>query len=286
MPGIDLHTHSTASDGTLRPAELVALARRSGLEALALTDHDTSAGLSEFLAAGRREGLEVIAGCELAVTAPSGFMHILGLYLPERPAHLEAGFAWLNERRASRNARIVEKLRALGIDVTYERVLEIAGEGTVGRPHLALALMEAGAAASVQDAFDRYLGSSGRAYLPKDKFSPARALELLRAEGATPILAHPYTLELEGPALRALLAELKELGLEGIEVHYTEHTRTQTAAYLALAAELGLLVSGGSDFHGAVKPAIALGRGRGGLHVPYKVLADIKAHRRAQGLPV
>ncbi|WP_028588440.1 PHP domain-containing protein [Desulfocurvus vexinensis] len=285
MPGIDLHTHSTASDGTLTPAELVALARRSGLEALALTDHDTSAGLPEALAAGRREGVEVIAGCELSVTSPSGFMHLLGLFLPERPARLEEGFVWLNERRASRNTRIVDKLRALGMDVTYERVLEIAGEGTVGRPHLALAIMEAGAASSVQEAFDRYLGSTGRAYLPKDKFTPAKALEILRAEGATTILAHPYTLELDGPALRALLVELKDLGLDGIEAHYTEHTRSQTEAYLALAAELDLVVSGGSDFHGAVKPAIALGRGRGGLSVPYKVLEDIKTHRRTRGLP-
>lgn len=284
MPGIDLHTHSTASDGTLSPGELVALAKRSGLAAIALTDHDTVAGLPRAVAAGQQHGVEVIPGCELSVDAPAGFMHIVGLFLPERPTGLEEGFAWLNERRASRNTRIVDKLRAIGVDVTYDRVLEIAGDGTVGRPHIARAIVQAGAAANLQEAFDRYIGEHGRAYLPKDKFSPAKALELLKAEGATTILAHPYTLELDHDAFRALLTDLKAMGLDGIEAHYTEHTRTMTENYLALAEELDLDVSGGSDFHGTVKPEVALGRGKGGLHIPTSVLDALKARRRARGL--
>ncbi len=286
MPGIDLHTHSTASDGTLSPAELVALAKRSGLQAIALTDHDTVLGLPEAVAAAAKEGVEVIPGCELSVNSPSGFMHIVGLFLPERPEALVRGFTWLHDQRASRNERIVARLRELGVDVTYERVLEIAGGGTVGRPHLARAIVEAGAAGSIQEAFDNYIGDKGRAYFPKDKFDPEKALSLLKAEGATTILAHPYTLELEGPALRELLVWLKGLGLDGIEAHYTEHTRTMTEHYLALADELGLAVSGGSDFHGDVKPNVALGRGKGGLHVPYEILDGLRELRAAQGLPV
>lgn len=285
MPGIDLHAHSTASDGTLSPAELIALARRSGLQAVALTDHDTTAGLPAAMAAGKKEGIEVIPGCELSVESPTGFMHILGLFIPEEHPNLQAGFDWLNERRASRNSRIADKLQSIGVDVTYQRILEIAGDGTVGRPHIARAIIEAGSAATVQEAFDRYLGENGRAYLPKDKFSPEKALKALKNEGATTILAHPYTIELEGDALKSRLLELKDMGLDGIEAIYTEHTRTQTETYLALAEELDLAVTGGSDFHGSVKPSIDLGRGKGGLNVPYELLEDIKRRRADAGLP-
>ncbi|WP_461211453.1 PHP domain-containing protein [Desulfocurvus sp. DL9XJH121] len=285
MPGIDLHTHSTVSDGTLPPGELVALAKRSGLRALALTDHDTVDGLPEAMAMGREVDIEVIPGCELSVNWDTGFMHIVGLFLPEWPERLEAGMQYLRDRRANRNERIAAKLQELGLDVTYERILEIAGEGTVGRPHIARAIVEAGAATSIQNAFDVYLGQKGRAYLPKDKFSPEKALTLLKEEGATVILAHPYTLDLDGEAEERAVAELKEMGLDGIEAHYTEHTRTMTEKYLALAERLDLLVSGGSDFHGSVKPDISLGRGRGGLHVPYALLTAMRERRAAQGLP-
>lgn len=286
MPGIDLHTHSTASDGSLTPAELVGLARRSGLQAIALTDHDTVNGLPEALAAGEEQGIEVVPGCELSVSAPKGFIHIVGLFLPEKPVKLMEGMQYLRDRRADRNERIAAKLAELGVDVTYERILEIAGDGTVGRPHIARAIVEAGAASDVQTAFDVYLGERGRAYLPKDKFTPEKALALLKAEGATTILAHPYTMQLDGDEEAEAIAGLMDMGLDGIECHYTEHTRTMTEKYLALAERMDLLVSGGSDFHGSAKPDIALGRGRGGLHVPYALLEAIREHRAEAGLPV
>ncbi|MBU1002431.1 MAG: PHP domain-containing protein [Proteobacteria bacterium] len=286
MPGIDLHTHSTMSDGTLTPTELVALGKRSGLRALALTDHDITDGLPEALAAGLEYELEVIPGCELAVDSDTGFMHLLGLFLPAQPTRLNAAMTWLRERRASRNTRICDKLQSLGLNVTYERVLEIAGEGTVGRPHIAKAIMEAGGADSVQNAFDVYIGDRGRAYLPKDKLTPEKAIALLKEEGATTILAHPYTLDLDDKAEAQRIKELKDMGLDGIEVFYTEHTRTMTDKFATLAKDLDLLVSGGSDFHGTVKPSISLGRGRGGLHVPYAILEAMKEARAKQGLPV
>jgi len=286
MPGIDLHTHSTISDGTLTPTELVALGKRSGLRALALTDHDITDGLPEALAAGAEYDLEIIPGCELAVDSATGFMHILGLFLPPNPEKLTAKLTWLRERRGNRNRRVCEKLQALGLNVQYERVLEIAGEGTVGRPHIAKAIMEAGGADSVQNAFDVYIGAGGRAYVPKDKMTPEMAIGLLKEEGATVILAHPYTLQLDDAAEAARIAELKEMGLDGVEVHYSEHTRTMTEKYAALCRDLGLLASGGSDFHGSVKPDISLGSGRGGLHVPYALLEAMKEARARQGLPV
>ena len=286
MPGIDLHTHSTASDGSLTPTELVGLAQRSGLQAIALTDHDTVNGLPEALAAGEEQGIEVVSGCELSVSAPKGFIHIVGLFLPEKPVKLMEGMQYLRDRRADRNERIAAKLAELGVDVTYERILEIADGGTVGRPHIARAIVEAGAASDVQNAFDVYLGEGGRAYLPKDKFTPEKALALLKDEGATTILAHPYTMQLDGDEEAEAIAGLKDMGLDGIECHYTEHTRTMTEKYLALAEGMDLLVSGGSDFHGSAKPDIALGRGRGGLRVPYALLDAMREHRVKAGLPV
>ena len=286
MPGIDLHAHTTASDGTLSPTELVALARDSGLEALAVTDHDTVGGLEEALAAGRDLGLEVIPGCELSVEYPGpGFMHILGLYVPTKPEKLMAGMRELNDLRANRNVRIVKKLQDLGLDVTYEAVLALA-RGTVGRPHIAQAIVNAGGAADIPQAFDVYLGEGGKAYLPKDKFSPQKAIGLLRSEGATVVLAHPYSIKKDGPALEREVRQLADWGLEGLECLYTLHSPGQTKAFVDLAGRLGLLVTGGSDFHGAPKPDIHLGVGRGDLSVPYAVLEAIKDRRRSQGLPV
>ncbi len=286
MPCIDLHAHTTASDGTLSPTELVRLARNSGLEALAVTDHDTVGGLAEAMEAGRDTGLEVVPGCELSVDFPGpGFMHILGLYVPAEPQRLLAGMKELNDLRADRNVRIVKKLQDLGLDMTYEAVLALAG-GTVGRPHIARAIIDAGGATTVQQAFEEYLGEGGKAYVPKDKFSPEKAITLLRDEGATVVLAHPYSIRKDGNALEREMRQLMDFGLEGLECLYSEHSQGQTQAYLDLAKRLGLLVTGGSDFHGAPKPKIRLGVGRGGLMVPYRLLEAIKERRRSQGLPM
>lgn len=286
MRRIDLHTHSTASDGCLTPTRLLERAAGLGLAALALTDHDTVAGLDEARTAAARTGVELVAGCELSVVWPVGFMHLLGLFLPERPGRLLAALDHLMARRHDRNRRIVEKLNALGLAITYEEVQAIAGTGSVGRPHLALAMQARGYVASVEQAFFEYLGTRGRAYVPKDQFTPEQALAALKEEGATTVLAHPFSLRATGRVLEKKVHRLKDLGLDGLECLYPEHSPDQTREYLDLADKLDLAVTGGSDFHGpAVKPDIELGVGNGSLTLPYAMLDGLRERRTRQGLP-
>lgn len=282
MPDIDLHTHTTASDGTLSPRELVLLAARSGLSAVAITDHDTVDGLPEAMAAGRESGVTVVGGVELSVFDGRRALHLLGLFLPERPGDLARVLAGLRDTRHDRNRLILEKLAAMGIALDYDEVLALAG-GSVGRPHIAAALMKKGVVTSVKEAFARLLGPNGRAYVPKKKMSLERAVSLLLAEGATPAIAHPFLLRLNGRALERLLAEYKELGVGAIEALYSEHSQSQTREYLALAAKLDLGITGGSDFHGAAKPDIRLGVGKGDLRVPDAVLAALLARHKTGG---
>ena len=286
MARIDLHAHSTASDGTLSPTELATLARDKGLAAVALTDHDTTAGLPEFLEAGRRLGVETIPGCEVSAELDALRLHILGLWLPVEPGPLSRTLQELMDYRHARNHVVIGKLNELGVDIRYEEVLAKAGNGSVGRPHFAQVLMDKGAVTSVQMAFDRFLGPKGKAYAPKRKLSAAQAIGLLRDEGATVILAHPVLLGLSLARLEQEVRRLKDLGLDGIEAYYSEQSPRAQASYLGLAAKLGLVVSGGSDFHGAIKPAISLGTGKGALNVPESVLRALKEHRLRQGLPV
>ncbi|NJB68713.1 hypothetical protein GGQ74_002386 [Desulfobaculum xiamenense] len=286
MPIIDLHTHSTASDGTLSPTELVRHASENDVCALALTDHDTVSGLAEACDAGRQYGVEVIPGCELSVTCSTGFMHIVGLFLPQRPERLIRAITTLTENREHRNRHVVEKLQALGLDITYEELLAKAGDGSVGRPHMAQIIFEKGYVRSIQEAFDKYLGDKGQAYISKEKMTPEIAFGLLRDEGATIILAHPFTLRLDHEAMYHRLKELKAMGLDGLECHYTEHTPSMTKLFEGLAYRLDLAVSGGSDFHGSVKPDVRIGVGKGNLAIPPSVLDAIKERRIRQGLPI
>lgn len=281
METIDLHTHTTASDGSLSPGELVAAAKQAGLKAVAVTDHDTIDGLTEAAAAGRDLGMEVIPGVEISVEradSDSG-MHMLGLWVEPGHAELGAFLDRLKQGRAERNPKIVAKLNELGIPVTMEMVQEISGGGQVGRPHLAQALVKVGATGSTQEAFNRYLGNGKKAYVPKFRFQPDEAIAMLRKAGALPVLAHPGLLELGKQALERLITGLKGMGLMGVEAYYSEHRPATTKALVSLAARLDLVVSGGSDFHGAAKPAIALGRGKGGLAVPASLLAGLAQAR-------
>ncbi len=282
----DLHTHSTASDGTFTPTELMQEASRIGLRAIALTDHDTTAGLDEAALAASSLGLEFIRGCELSAQYEREELHVVGLWLPQNPDKLQAALREIVEHRHSRNYIIIEKLQQCGVDITYESVQAIAGEGSVGRPHIALRLVELGRAASVQDAFNRYLGAKGKAYTPKKVLSPAEAVKVLKEEGATVILAHPGLLSAGWAELERLLRELQEYGLDGVESHYSEHSPSMRAGVERLADKLGLAVSGGSDFHGSVKPQIQLGKGKGNVCVPYSVIERLKELRQSQGLPV
>ncbi|WP_462324780.1 PHP domain-containing protein [Desulfoplanes sp.] len=284
MAEIDLHSHSTASDGTLTPTELVKHASDLGLRALALTDHDTTNGLHEAMEAGKQYGVEVIPGCELSVTFQPGFMHIVGLWVPPDAPHLNTVLKDLRDKRATRNERIIAKLNGLGIDVTYREILDLAGDGTVGRPHFARVLMQKGIVSSIQQAFDQYLGSTGSAYIPKDKLTPEMAIRALNKEQATIVLAHPYSLDLSGDAEAAEIERLGKLGIDGLEAYYSLHSPSQTKKYLDLCKRFELLPSTSSDFHGSVKPDIELGVGRGNLEGPYTILQAFKERRKEQGV--
>lgn len=281
---IDLHTHSTASDGSFEPAALAARAADLRIEAVALTDHDTVAGLDAFMAAGAQYGVETVPGCELSVSFGTYKMHILGLWTPPRPEKLVAAMDELIRHRHERNFIIVDKLRALGCDISYEEVREVAGEGSVGRPHIATVLLRRKCVKSLQEAFDVYLGGRGKAYAPKKVLEADAAFALLKECGATVLMAHPFQNGFGMGELENVVRQLMELGLDGLEAYYSEHSPSQTANCLALADKLDLAVSGGSDFHGAPKARISLARGRGDLDIPYAVLERLKERRAKQGL--
>lgn len=285
MPAIDLHTHSTASDGTYTPTELVKAAKKVGLTAMALTDHDTMEGVPEALETGVKTGVEVIPGCELSVESKVGVLHVIGLWVDPYSERLKRVFEYIRERRAVRNELMVGKLQKLGFDITME---EVQGQatGTVGRPHIARIMLEKGYVKSFDEAFNGYLGKKGKAYFPKDNISQEEAFELLNFAGAMPILAHPFLLSPDEEVLDREVGRLKEMGLQGIEVYYSSHTVDMTGFVKGLARKYDLLPSGGSDFHGSVKPEIQLGKGAGKLFVHHSVLDDMKAFRQSKGLKI
>ena len=279
---MDLHAHTVVSDGTLTPAQLVELAAARGLAALAVTDHDHVGGLAEARRAGERLGVEVVAGIELSVGHPAaGDVHLLGYLFDERDARLLASLEHFRAVRERRAVLIVERLRELGVEVTMEDVARAAPEaGSLGRPHVARALMAKGAAASVQEAFDRWLGEGRPAYVPKARLGAADAIRLLHDAGGVAVLAHPTTVP--EAAREPLVRELAALGLDGLEVQHSKHGAAERERYQALARELGLVPTGGSDFHGENKPDVELGRGVGGnVAVGYATLEALRT--RAAG---
>jgi predicted metal-dependent phosphoesterase TrpH len=275
---IDLHTHSTASDGTLSPGELLALAAGSDISSLALTDHDSVAGLDEAGAAAERLGLEFIRGCELSCAAEYGNVHILGLWLPRDIPELEQSLVWLREERKRRNQRIVDKLQKLGMDIELDEFPQELNSS--GRPHIAGALLRKGYVKSIREAFQRFLGRGKAAYFPKEAYTPAEAVKLLSGARALVFLAHPMLIQApEGllPGwLETLVQELVPLGLDGLEAYHSGHDNADVRLLLGLADKYNLLVSGGSDFHGGNKPEVRLGKGRGGLCVPVCILEKLR----------
>lgn len=285
MRFIDLHTHSQASDGTDSPAQLVAGAAAAGLAAVALTDHDTLSGLDEAEAAAQRHGIEFLRGCELSTRTEYGEMHILGLWLPRQADALEQCLADIRHKRDNRNAHILEKLATLGISISMDELQHEAQGESVGRPHIAALLVKKGAVPDMETAFREYLGSGGRAYLPKEVLEPEEAVRLMAGLGATVSLAHPCLKPLPPDWLEAFVLRLKACGLSAIEAYHSEHSDAAIRSCVDLARRLDLGLSGGSDYHGRNKPRIRLGHGYGGLRVPLDILEDLKARRRQQGLP-
>lgn len=273
---IDLHLHTTYSDGSLPPEEVLALANKAGVSALAITDHDTVDGLPEAIEAGASMGIEVIPGIEISSSYDDTELHILGYFLDWHDPTLLARLARLRTSRHQRNPRIIHKLNDLGLAITYDEVKALAGTDSVGRPHIARVLMEKGYVRSAKEAFDRFLAEGAAAYVPRELPDPAEAIAWIRAANGLPVLAHPAWVKASEDGLLRLCEKLKAQGLMGIEVHYSTHKPAQTSQYLNVARRLSLLVTGGSDFHGLTKPDIEVGIGRGTLRVPEKLLESLK----------
>lgn len=281
MRRVDLHVHSTASDGTLAPAAVVRAARAAGLAAIALTDHDTLDGLAAARAAAGP--LEVVSGVEVSVEVAGEDAHLLGYLFDEGSPALADLLAAGRDSRDHRNPRIVEKLRALGLDVTMEEVVAFAASaevpaGAIGRPHIAGVLVEKGHVSSIKEAFDRYLAEGRPAFEPRRRTTGEAAIRAIHAAGGVAVLAHPVTLraDVREPAVR----DLARAGLDGVEVAHSQHDAATRAWVASLAKELDLAPTGGSDFHGAAKPDVAIGTGvAGNVEVPYEWLDGLRARR-------
>jgi hypothetical protein len=275
---IDLHVHSTFSDGSLTPAELVAEAAAAGLTALAVTDHDTMAGIPELAAAARGTGVRAVPGVELSVSHEHGPLHLLG-YFMESGVEFDAALARIQRGREERNLSIVDRLVALGAPVTWDEVLAIAGGDLVGRPHFAMALVARGYVASKDEAFARFLARGRPAYVERFRYPAVEAIGILRRAGGVAVLAHPGLLRCEGRHLRELVAELASAGLGGLEVWHSQHNLVTIRRLARLAEAHGLVATGGSDYHGAMSPGIRIGRGFGSLAVPDGVVDALLARR-------
>jgi 3',5'-nucleoside bisphosphate phosphatase len=272
---VDLHTHSTASDGMLAPARLVALAVERGLRVLALTDHDTVAGVPEAsTAAAAAANLRFIPGVELSTYVEAGEVHMLGYFIdPANPTLIDA-LARFREAREGRAEGMVERLSAAGAPIRLERVLELAAGGSIGRPHVARALVEAGHALSIGDAFDRWLVRGRPGYVERFKLTPADAVRLIREVGGVPVLAHPHSAD----DLSGLLPDLLDAGLVGLECYYGDYDDYRRAEYLKLARRHNLVPTGGTDFHGT---GVAHRRPLGGTYVPPECVEALEARRPA-----
>jgi len=292
---IDLHCHSTASDGRLTPAQLVDMAKHRGLSALALTDHDTVAGLAMFHDHGKKRGLETISGVEVSAEFEKGTMHILGLFVEQTHQEFRAFLKQLSDGRKVRNPKIVQKLNDLGLKITMREVEQEAGmpdngpgggaiDKSVGRPHIAAVLIRKGYVQTKQEAFDKYLAKGKPAYEPRFVATPAESIRQIHNADGLAILAHPFYLKAESEQeLEGIVGDLKKKGLDGIEIHYSTHTPEQRTLAAALAEKFELLGSGGSDFHGEDGLGglrVDLGTGvNNTLCVPYELLEKMKKKR-------
>jgi hypothetical protein len=259
MPGIDLHTHSDRSDGTFAPAEVVRRAAELGLEVVALTDHDTTEGLAEALAAGVELGVEVVPGVEFSAELDGTSVHVLGYWMDVEDASLQAELRRLRDDRFRRGERMVDKLRELGFEISFERVREIAAGGNIVRPHVAQAMVEAGIVETEEEAFERWIGDGRPAHVGKHALDPVDAVGLIRSAGGLCVLAHPGMWGDQTQVPGELIERMAAAGMVGLEVDHTDHTPEQREGYRSLARRLGLVPTGGSDCHGTRYDPVRLG---------------------------
>lgn len=272
---VDLHTHSNCSDGSMSPSELVIHAAEKRLAAIALTDHDTVDGIKEAVATGKKYGIEVVPAIEFSAKSET-LTHILGYYIDEDNTSLRSVLTEIVDLRRERNVMTAKLLQELGFDVTLEEAAAIAPGGIIGRAHYAKLLMDKGYTSSVKESFDKYLAADKPAYFTNQKLEARRIIETVHAAGGVAFLAHPHQMKL-GDKLEDYVKELVSYGLDGIEGYYSEYDEIMQKEYQSLAARYGLALSGGTDFHGEMKPHISIGTGiDGNVCVPYGVLENIK----------
>jgi len=277
---VDLHIHTTASDGKLSPAEIVKKAAGLGLETIAISDHDTVNGIIPALTAAHvYPKLTVIPAVELSTDVPSGEIHVLGYYIDYTNQEFEADLTRMRNSRLERAHKIIEKLQNLGIKIDYSRVQEIAGDGTLGRPHIAQAMLEKGYIQEFKEAFNKYIGHGGPAYVERDKLTPTEAVQLIINTGGLPVLAHPLT----SGNVETMIIELKAAGLVGMEVYYAAYSFEEVSPLLGLAYKHGLIATGGTDYHGIENNSETI---MGGVDVPVKAVEQLTKLARERGLKI
>ncbi|MBQ8769041.1 MAG: PHP domain-containing protein [Oscillospiraceae bacterium] len=282
MAYCDLHTHSYFSDGTCSPAELLHLAQQLQLSAVAMCDHNTVSGLKEFVAAGENSPVEAVPGVEFSTQYGDTELHILGLFIrPEKYGEITELLETLLKAKEQSNRTLLERLRTAGIALDYDKIKSHAGE-YVNRAVIGAEMTRLGYVASVQDAFKQYLSESKGFYVPPRRLDAYGAIRFIKSIGAVAVLAHPF-LNLNEAGLRAFLPQAVETGLDGMEVYYSKYSPEQTALAQQIAAQFGLLPSGGSDYHGDNKPGIDLGVGRGDLRIPSSWLEDLRKRANLEG---
>ena len=264
----DLHLHTLFSDGVSTPLELILESKKAGLAAIAVVDHDTVDGIVPVIEAAKAEDIEVLAGIELSAEFEGLEIHILGYLIDYKNKELIERLAVLKQNRIQRIYKIAEKLQDLGIALDPQEVFDIAGEGTVGRLHVAKALVRQGRAGSIFGAFQKYLGDKGSAFCLGFRLSPSEAIKLIKDAGGIPVLAHPYTLHDDDLILRFI-----DYGLEGLEIYYPEHSQSMVNFYLDIAKKHNLLITGGSDFHGPIKPNVKIGC----IKIPYELVEKLRS---------
>jgi predicted metal-dependent phosphoesterase TrpH len=283
----DLHIHSTASDGTLTPTEIVQEAEARGIAGLALTDHDTVAGLPEAVDAGRARGVVVVPGTEISVSEAGGArqMHMLGFGIDPGCKRLAANLEQLRRDRLERGLRILERLRKLGIQIPDQFIRDLGARGAVGRPHIAEALVRMAVCRTVQEAFDRFIGRRAPAFVPRRGVTAVEAIHLIHEAGGIAVLAHPpLSVGVDGPGgLERFVAQVARLGIDGIEVQHPSLSRKQRKRVSRLARLHGLVQTGGTDFHGASKPDVVLGRGRGDIRFGPEAFRAVLERLRERG---
>ncbi len=274
---IDLHVHSIYSDGSFSPAGLVELGSKNGLTALSITDHDTVEGIAEAKEAGKRYGVEIVSGVELSAEHQGYTMHILGYCFDEENISLNKGLAELQSDRVKRNDAILSILHANGVSIEAEELQKVSKTGLTGRPHIGQLLINKGIVRTMDEAFEKYLGRQGKAYVARSVYHPEKAISLIKQANGIAVLAHPFQVAREGANLPSVIRDLVKYGLDGIELYYPTHSKKKRKMLRGYANIHDLLVSGGSDFHGSVRPGTTMAWGRK-FSVPARVLVEMKGY--------